>query len=100
MYDILEDKMIQLLGALYSSEPAHTLEEPVSRKAAPLIFLCESHWLPNEQSTPLSQAFSPWISKLISFHTVIFQLTSQVIKTIFQYSSADISYSSVGVNLL
>lgn len=41
VYDILEEKMIQLLGALYSSQPAYTLEELVSGKAAPLILLRE-----------------------------------------------------------
>lgn len=33
--------MIQLLGALYSSEPAYTLEQPVSGEAAPLSLLSE-----------------------------------------------------------
>lgn len=47
-----------------------------------------------------ARLFPPEFQNEFSPLTVIFQLTSQVIKIIFQYSLADISYSSAGVSFL
>lgn len=54
----------------------------------------------NSPEKSLSQAFPPRISKRISLCIAPFQLKSQVIKTAFQDSLADISYSSVQVSFL
>lgn len=54
VYDTLEGRMSRLLGTLYPSDPAYTLQELVRSKTPRLIFHWEIHWLPNEQNTPLS----------------------------------------------